>query len=129
VVTLSKPQSSTDNRFPKSVRILKQVDFDRVHQGNVYAADNTLVIKAVTNSLGRCRLGLSVSKKVGNAVVRNHWKRRIREAFRLQLSDLPTGLDLGVRPRKGADCDFHLIAQSLKKLAHRIDRQIQKSRS
>lgn len=46
------------------------------------------------NSLLVTRLGVSVSKRVGNAVVRNAVKRRLREAFRKKKADLPAGFDI-----------------------------------
>ena len=115
----------TDQRFPKSDRVVRQYEFDRVHQGDTFAADNTLVIKAVENGLNRIRLGLSIGKKVGNAVCRNRWKRLIRESFRKQKADLPDGLDIVVRPRKGAKCDYDAIFQSLKNLTGKIKKRIQ----
>ena len=118
-----------EQRFPKSVRLIRQADFDRVHGGQHYAADQTLVIKAVSNGLPVTRLGLSVSRRVGNAVVRNYWKRRIREAFRRQQVSLPPGLDLVVRPKKGAVCEFNAIAKSLKRLVAKIESRIKKSGS
>lgn len=127
VVLNDNQQPIPGQKFPKSVRILKQADFDRVHQANWYAADNVLVIKAVSNETSVTRLGLSISKKVGNAVVRNRWKRRIREAFRVQREQLPGGLDIVVRPRKGAICDYAAIENSLKSLVARVERRIQKS--
>ena len=112
------------NGFPKQIRLRAQTDFDAVYQSEHFAADNVLVIRAARNGSEQTRLGLSVSRKVGNAVTRNHWKRRIREAFRLQQSDLPAGLDIVVRPRKGADYDFDAIFQSLRKLCLRLDKKI-----
>jgi ribonuclease P protein component len=109
--------------FSKADRLLSRDDFSLVYQEDNFAADNVLVIRARrTNS--KSRLGLAVSKKVGNAVVRNRWKRRIREAFRLQKEDLPFGLEIVVRPRKGAVCDYSSIADSLMKLMQRLDRKI-----
>jgi ribonuclease P protein component len=70
---------------------------------------------------------LSVSRLVGNAVQRNEWKRRIREAFRQCKDRLPAGVDLVVRPQKGAVCDFAGIAQSLPALARRIARRLETS--
>ena len=113
-----------DQRFPKSVRLLSQSDFDSVYQSDVFAADDFLVIRANRNELGITRLGLSVSRKVGNAVVRNRWKRLIRQAFRVQRLDLPQGLDLIVRPRKGAACELDGITQSIGRLAQRVDRKL-----
>ena len=67
-------------RFRPEDRIRKQADFDRVYQARIYAADDVLVINGGANGLEHARLGLSVSRKVGNAVTRNRWKRLIREA-------------------------------------------------
>lgn len=114
---------STKLSFTKSQRLLSRDDFSRVYQQDHFAADNVLVIRA-RRSPGRSRLGLSVSKKVGNAVVRNRWKRRIREAFRQQQFDLPTGLEIIVRPRKGAICDFDAICRSIRKLMQRLDKKM-----
>ena len=114
----------SDQTFPKSARLLKSVDFQRVYQGSAFAADDVLVIKAIPNGIGELRLGLAVSRKVGNAVVRNRWKRRIREAFRQQRSDFPIGLDIVVRPKRGATCDSQKIHLSLEKLLVRIVKKL-----
>lgn len=114
----------TVNRFPKSVRLRRQSEFDRVYGGDVFAADNILVIKGVKNGLAVSRLGLSISRKVGNAVVRNQWKRRIREAFRRQQSALPLGIDFVVRPKKDAACDYAAIERSIPRLLQRIEKNL-----
>lgn len=114
----------SDQAFPKSARLLKSVDFQRVYTGSAFVADDTLVIKAVPNEICQLRLGLAVSRKVGNAVVRNHWKRRIREAFRQQRSDIPIGLDIVVRPKRGAICDSQMIHLSLQKLLVRLVKKL-----
>jgi len=124
---MDQSSSQQDNTFPKAVRLLVQPDFDNVYRSNFVAADDTLVIKASANKIGRTRLGLAVSKKVGNAVVRNRWKRRIRESFRQQKDKLPVGMDLVVRPRKGAECDFEKIFQSIVRLTNKIHRRMAKS--
>ena len=119
--------SSGRYRFLKQHRLSKQAEFDRVYENNHFAADQTLVIKGIDNGTQETRLGLSIGRQVGNAVVRNRWKRVIREAFRLQRDRLPPGLDLVVRPRKGAECDFQSISQSLIGLVSRLHRQIKRS--
>ncbi|MEX0819745.1 MAG: ribonuclease P protein component [Pirellulaceae bacterium] len=125
----------SDNRprkkhgFPKQVRLRKQAEFDRVFGGKAYAADEVLVMNGCRNDLEHSRIGLSVSRKVGNAVVRNHWKRLIREAFRTQQADLPPGFDFVVRPRRGAAPDFRNVHTSVHALAERIARKLPESRS
>ena len=71
-----------------------------------------------------CRLGLSVSRKVGGAVLRNRWKRLIREAFRTGQPRLPEGLDLVVIPRKKDEPELCQIQNSLADLAGRIGRRL-----
>lgn len=111
-------------KFTRDDRLRRQADFDRVYKAKVYAADDVLVVNGVRNDLAHTRLGLSVSRKVGNAVVRNRWKRRIREAFRLQRQTFPAGLDIVVRPKLGAVCDYHAIAKSLPQLVVRVAKRL-----
>jgi len=125
---MSGNRSQNKHSFPKQVRLRKAAEFDRVYGGKAYAADDMLVMNACRNDLDRSRIGLSVSRKVGNAVVRNRWKRLLREAFRTQQGDLPLGLDLVVRPRRGATPDFRSIQSSLLALAQRIVRTLAEDR-
>lgn len=111
-------------KFGKELRLRTPAEFDRVYQARVYAADDMLVINGDANGLTHPRLGLSVSKKVGNAVVRNRWKRLIREAFRLSAEQLPAGIDLIVRPQKAAVPEFAAICRSLPALAARIAKRL-----
>lgn len=67
------------------------------------------------------RVGISVSKKVGNSVVRHRLKRQIREAFRLHLNEWKDGFDYVIIARKDAkDKDFWQIERSLKYLGSRL---------
>ncbi len=64
-------------------------------------------VHALPNSVGRPRLGLSVSKKVGVAVKRNAVRRKLREIFRSASPHLPGGVDVVVSARvAAADADF-----------------------
>lgn len=124
--------------FPKQRRVRSREDFRRVFSQGKVAADGILVVHATranpadpptASQRDSCkpmptRLGLSVSKKVGHAPLRNRWKRLIREAFRQQQHALPTDLIVVVRPKKGAEPDFAEIYRSLPRLLARLDRQL-----
>lgn len=116
--------TQSDQRFPKTVRLVSQLDFDRVFREGVVASDSVLVIHAVRGKQPWTRIGLSVSKRVGNSPTRNRWKRLIRESFRLQKAELPLNMDFVVRPKRGAVPEFELIFASLLKLALQLERRL-----
>lgn len=107
----------------KNLRLRKTAEFTLVFQSKRYVADDTLVMNARFNGLPQTRLGLSVNRKVGNAVQRNRWKRMIREAFRINQHQLPTGYDVVIKPRRGARPDFQRVQLSLLGLFRRLQRQ------
>jgi ribonuclease P protein component len=109
-----------DHSFSRDLRVLAKADFDRVHAARRSVSDSLLVVSSSRNGLPHSRLGLAVGRVVGNAVVRNRWKRWIREAFRLERDGLPTGFDYVVRPRPGMKGDFGAIRDSMRALAHRL---------
>ncbi len=116
--------TQSDERFPKSVRLVSQLDFDRVFHEGVVASDSVLVIHAVRGKQTWTRIGLSVSKRVGNSPIRNRWKRLIRESFRRQKMELPLGIDMVVRPKRGAVPDYETVFASLLKLGMQLDRKL-----
>lgn len=113
-------------RFTKSQHLRTQVEFDHVYASDAFAADDVLVVKVAAGPSNITRLGMSVSRKVGNSVVRNRWKRRIREAFRLAQHDLPAGVDIVVRPKAGAQPNGPKILLSLPALVKRAARKVRK---
>ena len=84
------------------MRLKSAGQFRAVYEARLSHGSGPLVIYARPNDLGHLRLGLSVSRRVGGAVVRNRIKRRLREAFRLRRHDLPAGYDvvINVRPHE-----------------------------
>ncbi len=110
------------HRFPKSRRLLTGKQFDAVFAARVSVGDGVLVLHARPNGLGAPRLGMAVSRKVGNAVRRNRWKRLLREAFRAAQHDLPA-LDLVCLPRLRGEPTLAAISASLTALAKRADKK------
>jgi ribonuclease P protein component len=110
----------SSQRFRPEHRLRSSADFQRVFQRRRSAGDALLVVYGCENGLAHPRLGLSVSRKVGNAVTRNRWKRMLREAFRLQFSQLPAGVDLVIVPRPEAQPELQPLMSSLRQLAKRV---------
>ena len=109
----------TSQRFPATFRLRTTHEFQRVYDRRCSASDALLLVYVHKNDLEHPRIGLSVSRKVGNAVVRNRWKRLLREAFRLSRCELPVGVDIVAIPRAGATPEFLPLKQSLVRLVRR----------
>ena len=99
-------------KFSESLK--KSKDFQNVyHKGNSYA-NRLLVMYVLENHTDKNRLGISVSKKVGNSVIRHHLTRLIREGYRLQEDMFNSGLDMVVVTRKNAvNCSCQEITSAL----------------
>ena len=91
--------------------------FRRLYRSPAYA-DGYLVLYARKNRLGINRVGITVSKKLGHAVVRNRTRRRLREVYRLNESRFQPGWDLVVVARSRAvEAKFSRLTQSYLHLA------------
>ncbi|AEH44515.1 ribonuclease P protein component [Thermodesulfatator indicus DSM 15286] len=85
--------------FTKDERLRRRREYERVYRQGKRLSLPYLRIILAPNQLGHSRLGLSVSKKVGNAVKRNYIKRILREVFRRNRDIFPLSHDIVIIPR------------------------------
>src|SRR6266567_649921 len=111
------PDRSPSLKFPPTHRMKTPAEFERCYARKRSASDGILIVYACENDRPHPRLGCSVSRKVGNAVVRNRYKRLFREAFRLSQHDLPPGVDFILIPRPGPYPTVDAVRASLVNLA------------
>lgn len=106
----------SDQRFRSWEHLKREGDFRLTFDRKRSVSDERLIIYARENGLEHNRLGMSVSRKVGPAVVRNKLRRLYREAFRLTKAELPTGMDLILIPRGTNPPNLIELMESLRKL-------------
>lgn len=88
------------SKFPRSVRLLRHADFERVYkQGRRHFAAHLTVFYLPRQTAPGVRVGFTVGKVLGGAVVRNRLKRRLREAVRLH-GTIPAAMDVVINPKK-----------------------------
>lgn len=86
--------------FSESLK--KNNDFKTVYKKGKSYANKYLVMYVLENNIGINRLGISVSKKVGNSIVRHRVTRLVRESYRLHENIFNSGLDIVVVARNSA---------------------------
>jgi ribonuclease P protein component len=89
-------------RFPRSSRITQRADFQRVYRFGRRIETRFFVLYVRKNELPTHRLGITASKKMGNAVVRNRLKRLFREAFRKNPMPFECRYDIVINSKKSA---------------------------
>ncbi|BCN33027.1 ribonuclease P protein component [Anaeromicropila herbilytica] len=108
-----------------SESLKKNRDFKNVYDKGKSYANKYLVMYILKNELNRNRIGISVSKKVGNSVVRHRVQRLIRESYRLNETMFQNGLDIVVIARVGIkDKNYNEVSSAVLHLGkiHKIVR-------
>lgn len=107
--------------FSESLK--KNHQFQFVYKNGKSYANKYFVMIIKENGLGKNRIGISVSKKVGNSVVRHRVTRLVRESYRLHESVFNSGLDIVVVARNhAATASYYEVESALLNLAklHKI---------
>ena len=86
--------------FPKSARVLRRKEYRTIQRSPLRVVTEHFIMYARKRRSTKNRIGITVSKKVGNAVVRNRVKRVVRESFRLNRSVLPSEFDFVLVARR-----------------------------
>lgn len=107
-------------RFTKEERLLRRADFLRLSAGAMKLHTSSFIILFSPSPEGRRRIGVTVSRKVGTAVVRNRIKRLVREFYRHHKALFPP-LDVNFIAKRGAEkLDYRLVCQELDRAVERL---------
>ena len=110
--SVNNQKGHTRMKFSESLK--KNSDFQKVYRQGKSYANRYLVMYVLENHTEGNRLGISVSKKVGNSVIRHHLTRLIRESYRLHEDMFNNGLDIVVIARSTArDISYHETESAL----------------
>ncbi|MGH9528536.1 MAG: ribonuclease P protein component [Terriglobales bacterium] len=104
-------------RFPRSARLLRHADFERVYkQGKRHFATLITVFYLRRETPGGLRIGFTVGRGLGGAVERNRMKRRLREAVRMSYPGTDIAVDVVINPKKS------LLKAEFSELLNQIER-------
>ena len=110
-------------RFPARARIRRKEEFRQVYKNGVYLRAFPLRVHALKKPDGASRLGLSIRVRAGRSVLRNAWKRAVREAFRLHRHELKDSYDMVVS--NDPDCSREVtgrVEEAFLTIAERLNR-------
>ena len=107
--------SGKRTNFPRSVRLLRHADFERVYkQGRRHFSAHMTVFYLQRSEGVGLRIGFTVGKMLGGAVQRNRMKRRLREAARLEAAWPGPAADVVINPKKSViAADFAILRSEI----------------
>ena len=113
------------HRLPREERLRTRAEFLRVQTGGWSVRAGPLILAMQPNDLGRRRVGLTVSRKVGNAVTRNRVKRWLREVWRHHREALPESVDVVLIARpSAADAGLQRLREAFLAAAARMEGEL-----
>ncbi|MCX6005530.1 MAG: ribonuclease P protein component [Chloroflexi bacterium] len=104
----------------KKLALTRRAQYLAVYESGKAYASYILVIKMLPNNLETTRVGFSVTKEIGKAVIRNRTKRLLKEIVRVV--DIKTGWDIVfIARRKIVEADYHQLYKAITELLKRAD--------
>ena len=117
---MTPSNEATDQRFPKSDRILKRQAFRRVYDAGKKIQTRFFTAFVLPNSQEQSRIGITATRKTGNSVQRNRMRRRVRELYRRNKWRVPPGIDIVINVKDGlARAGYDEIEKDFAKLWER----------
>lgn len=96
---------------------MRRGEFDAVYRAGQRRSSAHFTLFLRTNALPRSRFGFSIKKALGNAVVRNRIRRRVREIVRCHRREIPSGWDIVIHPRQSvARAEYSSLSAELVRL-------------
>jgi ribonuclease P protein component len=125
-LNLSGPR--TRARFTSSMRLLRHADFERVYKkGRRHFAAHVTVFYLAREQGAGLRIGFTVGKVLGGAVVRNRMKRRLREAVRLHWPGVRVAVDIVINPKKSLlKVEFSELGNEISRAFEVIQKSVEK---
>ena len=120
-------QPSTRATFGRRDRVRSRHDFRAIFRDRRVLRGPVFFVYWQRNEVGRSRLGLSVGRRLGNAVRRNRIKRVMREVFRTNRATVPSDVDIVIVPRNSRRAVVHAqveraFFEAMERLRHDVDR-------
>lgn len=146
----SNQEEKSKSKFPRSLRLLRHADFERVYkQGKRHFSasltafylrrqeaekeekkQETIAVRAKVSPAKGLRVGFTVGRALGGAVQRNRMKRRLREAVRLSHPPLEVNADVVINPKKSLlAVDFQAVLNEVQRAFVVIERNCKENRA
>ena len=107
----SRP-SKKGQEYPRAARIVRKADFDAVYRNGKRRSSSHFTVFLKANELPESRFGFSIKRALGDAVVRNRIRRRIREVVRLHREEISAGWDFVIHPKANVEHAAFAVLES-----------------
>ena len=123
--SLGQSAARTETGFPRSARLLKHADFERVYRQGRRQFSSHMTVLFLQQAAGEARVGFTVGRVLGGAVERNRIKRRLREAVRRHRSLLTCPVDVVINPKRSVMVvEFAVLLEEIRRTFEQIAKKL-----